>query len=51
MLQQQLMKLIKTKILFDGVGEKKDYLGFEGDEIKYVGNTKPRAGNDEEVVF
>ena len=36
------MKLIKPKVLFDGAEEKKNLLiGFEGDEIKYVGSTKP----------
>ena len=32
------MKLIKCNSLFDGTEEKRDcYIGFEGDEIKYVG--------------
>src|SRR5919108_355484 len=32
------MKVIKSKLLFDGVDEKIDYfIGFEDDEIKYVG--------------
>ncbi|MGC2669490.1 MAG: amidohydrolase family protein [Candidatus Nitrosopolaris sp.] len=41
------MKLIKSKILFDGVDEKENLLiGFEGDEIKYVGNTEPEQDGD-----
>src|SRR5919109_2848740 len=36
------MKVIKSKLLFDGVDEKIDYfIGFEDDEIKYVGSSKP----------
>ena len=36
------MKLIKSRILFDGVDEKENLLiGFEGDEIMYVGSRKP----------
>jgi len=36
------MKLIKSKVSFDGFAEKRNVLiGFEGDEIKYVGNAKP----------
>jgi hypothetical protein len=32
------MKLLKCATLFDGSNEIKDcYVGFEGDEIKYVG--------------
>jgi imidazolonepropionase-like amidohydrolase len=35
------MKVIKAKTLFDGASERKHmYVGFEGDEIKYVGNSK-----------
>jgi hypothetical protein len=35
------MKLIKSKVLFDGVKEKENMIiGFEGDEIKYVGSRK-----------
>jgi cytosine/adenosine deaminase-related metal-dependent hydrolase len=38
-----MMKVIKSNILFDGVSERKDiFVGFEGDEIKYVGNNKPQ---------
>jgi imidazolonepropionase-like amidohydrolase len=36
------MKVIKSNTLFDGISERKDmFVGFEGDEIKYVGNSKP----------
>jgi imidazolonepropionase-like amidohydrolase len=36
------MKAIKSKILFDGTSERKDvFVGFEGNEIRYVGNSKP----------
>jgi imidazolonepropionase-like amidohydrolase len=36
------VKAIKSKILFDGIYERKDiFVGFEDDEIKYVGNIKP----------
>ena len=36
------MKLIQTKILFDGISEQKDcYVGIEGDSIKFVGHSKP----------
>jgi imidazolonepropionase-like amidohydrolase len=35
------MKLVKCTQLFDGIHEKNDcYIGFEGDEIKYVGKDK-----------
>ena len=35
------MKAIKSKLLFDGISERKDiFVGFEDDEIKYVGNIK-----------
>lgn len=35
------MKLIKCVTLFDGTEERGDcYVGFEGDEIKYVGKDK-----------
>jgi imidazolonepropionase-like amidohydrolase len=35
------MKLVKCAKLFDGIQEKNDcYVGFEGDEIKYVGKDK-----------
>lgn len=45
------MKLIKSKILFDGVDERKDlFIGFEGSEIKYVGNTKPEEGVGNEII-
>ena len=35
------MKLVKCKTLFDGIEEKSDcYIGFEGNEIKYVGKER-----------
>jgi hypothetical protein len=35
------MKAIKSKLLFDGISERKDiFVGFDDDEIKYVGNIK-----------
>jgi imidazolonepropionase-like amidohydrolase len=41
------MKVIKSRLLFDGVDEKRDYfIGFENDEIKYVGNSKPKEGSE-----
>src|SRR5919198_31495 len=43
------MKLIKCNSLFDGTEEKKDhYIGFEADEIKYVGknNIPEKEGRD-----
>jgi imidazolonepropionase-like amidohydrolase len=47
------MKLVKSKTLFDGISERKDsFIGFEGDEIKYVGSNKPaeEAGNGSEII-
>lgn len=48
------MKLIKSKLLYDGGEEKKDYfIGFEDEEIKYVGSSKPEVGGEiiaEDVV-
>ena len=36
------MKAIKSNILFDGISERKDiFVGFEDDEIRYVGNIRP----------
>lgn len=41
------MKLIKSRSLFDGVDEKRDYfIGFENDEIKYVGNSQPKESSE-----
>ena len=41
------MKLIKSKILFDGISERKDiFIGFEDDEIRYVGNSKPTDSSE-----
>ena len=46
------MKLIKSKVLFDGVDEIENLLiGFEGDEIKYVGSTKPEENRDNEIIL
>jgi imidazolonepropionase-like amidohydrolase len=47
------MKLIRSKTLFDGKNEKHDmYIGFENDEIKYVGRHKPQKENENgEVIF
>ncbi len=37
------MKVIKCKVLFDGINEKRNfYIGFENNEIKYVGSIKPK---------
>jgi imidazolonepropionase-like amidohydrolase len=50
------MKLVKCKTLFDGNEEKSDcYVGYEGDEIKYVGmNNRPQreqgGRNVDEVI-
>lgn len=41
------MKVIKSRLLFDGVDEKRDYfIGFENDEIKYVGNSQPKESSE-----
>jgi imidazolonepropionase-like amidohydrolase len=41
------MKVIKSRLLFDGVDEKRDYfIGFENDEIKYVGNGQPKESSE-----
>lgn len=46
------MKLIKSRVLFDGVDEKENLLiGFEGDEIKYVGSRKPEEDRDSEIIL
>jgi imidazolonepropionase-like amidohydrolase len=41
--------------LFDGTDEKKDYfIGFEGDKIKYIGNSKPskeEQDNNNEIIL
>jgi imidazolonepropionase-like amidohydrolase len=46
------MKLLKSKILFDGISERKDlYIGFEGDKITYVGSGKPTEKvNGSEII-
>jgi len=44
------MKLIKCTTLFDGVCEKREsFIGFEGTEIKYVGNNKPLGEGSSEI--
>jgi imidazolonepropionase-like amidohydrolase len=47
------MKLVKTKVLFDGTSEGKDlFIGFEEDEIKYVGRDKPPVkGSTNEIII
>ena len=41
------MKVIKSRLLFDGIDEKRDcFIGFENDEIKYVENTQPKESNE-----
>lgn len=41
------MKLIKTKVLYDGVKEIKNcFVGFEDSVIKYVGNEKPKGNHE-----
>jgi imidazolonepropionase-like amidohydrolase len=41
------MKVIKSRLLFDGIDEKRDcFIGFEKDEIKYVGNSQPKESGD-----
>ena len=47
------MKLVKSKTLFDGISERNDlFIGFEDDEIKYVGSNKPaeEGGNSSEII-
>jgi len=46
------MKLIKSKVLFDGAVEKENMImGFEGDEIKYVGSRKPEEDRGTEIIL
>jgi hypothetical protein len=46
------MKLIKSTVLFDGAEEKENMIiGFEGDEIKYVGSRKPDEGRGTEMIL
>jgi imidazolonepropionase-like amidohydrolase len=46
------MKLIKSKVLFDGAEEKENMIiGFEGDEIKYVGSRKPDEDRGTEMIL
>ncbi len=47
------MKLVKTKVLFDGTSEGKDlFIGFEDDEIKYVGRDEPSVkGSTNEIII
>lgn len=41
------MKVIKSRLLFDGIDEKRDcFIGFENDEIKYVGNSQPKESSE-----
>jgi imidazolonepropionase-like amidohydrolase len=41
------MKVIKSRLLFDGIDEKRDcFIGFENDEIKYVGNSQPKENSE-----
>ncbi len=41
------MKVIKSRLLFDGLHEKTDcFIGFENDEIKYVENRKPKESSE-----
>ena len=41
------MKVIKSRLLFDGIDEKRDcFIGFEKDEIKYVGNSQPKESGE-----
>ena len=41
------MKVIKSRLLFDGIDEKRDcFIGFEKDEIKYVGNGQPKESGE-----
>jgi len=46
------MRLVKANILYDGVSSVRDvYLGFEGDEIKYIGKSKPSGSEVLEEGF
>ena len=41
------MRLIQTKLLFDGSNEKKNcFIGIEGNEIKFVGHNKPSGSHE-----
>ena len=41
------MKVIKSRLLFDGLDEKRDcFIGFENDEIKYVENSQPKESSE-----
>ena len=41
------MKVIKSRLLFDGLDEKRDcFIGFENDEIKYVENRKSKESSE-----
>ena len=49
---KQSIKLIKCNSLFDGTEEKRDcQIGFEGDEIKYVGgkNSRPEKEGGRDI--
>ena len=47
------MKLVKTRTLFDGISERKEmFIGFEGDEIKYIGSSKPVVeGSADDIII
>jgi imidazolonepropionase-like amidohydrolase len=47
------MLWIKTRTLFDGIGEIKDiFIRYEGNEIKYVGSSKPIVeGNTNDIII
>jgi imidazolonepropionase-like amidohydrolase len=47
------MKLVKTRTLFDGIRERKEmFIGFEGDEIKYIGSSKPVVeGSADDIII
>jgi len=43
------MKLIKSSTLYDGIAERKNlFIGFENDEITFVGSNKPK--DEAEVI-
>ena len=43
------MKLIKSNTLYDGIAERKNlFIGFENDEITFVGSNKPK--DEAEVI-
>jgi imidazolonepropionase-like amidohydrolase len=45
------VKAIKSKKLYDGIGEKNDYcVGFEDNRITYIGSEKPLQNDVEMIV-